>query len=84
MPRTSHSSCPSIIIGDLRSFFCPGRGFISAFLRRSACSISWILTCGRSSSRYECPICSKILNGPAACRLSLGLSRFICQPLRNT
>ena len=84
MPRTSHSSCPFIVIGGLGSFSYPGRGFIGVFLRRSACNTLWILMCGGSSSWYEYLIYSKILNGPAACRLSLGLGWLVCQPLRDT
>ena len=84
MPRTSYSSCPFIITGGLGSFFCFGKGFISAFLRRSACSTLWILMCGGSFSRYECLTCFKILKGPAAYRLSLELGWLVCQPLRDT
>ena len=84
MPRTSHSSCPFIIIGGLGSFSYPGKGFIGAFLKRLMCSTSWILMCGGNSSRYEYPICSKILNGPAVCRLNLGFGWSVCQPLRDT
>ena len=83
MPRTSYSSCPSIVTGGLGSFSWPGKGFIEAFLRRLACSTLWILTCGGNSSRYEYPTCSKILKGPAACRSSLRLGRSVCQPLRD-
>ena len=81
MPRTSHSSYPFIVISGLRSFSYPGKGFIGVFLRRLACSTLWILMCGGSSSRYEYPTCFKILKRPAACRLSLGLGRSVCQPL---
>ena len=84
MPRTSHFSCPFTVIGGLRSFFYPGKGFIGAFLRRSACSTSWILICGGSFNRYEYPTCSKILNRPVIYRLSLRLGRLVYQPLRNT
>ena len=84
MPRTSYFSCPSIVIGGLRSFSCPGKGFIGVFLRRSACSISWILICGGNSSRYECPTYSKILKRPATYRLNLGLGWLVYQPLHNT
>ena len=84
MPRTSHFSCHSIVIGGLGSSSYPGKGFIGAFLRRLACSTLWILMCGGSSSRYEYPICSKILKRPAVCKLSLGLGRLVYQPLRDT
>ena len=84
MPRTSYFSCSFIITGGLRASFWPGKGFIGAFLRRSACSTSWILMCGGSSSRYKCLTYSKILERPAACKLNLGLGRLICQPLRDT
>ena len=84
MPRTSHFSYPFIIIGGLRSFSYPGKGFIGAFLKRLVCSTLWILTCGGNSSRYEYPTCFKILNRPAACRLSLRFGRSVYQPLRNT
>ena len=73
MPRTSHSSYPFIVIGGLRSFSYPGKGFIGAFLRRLTCSTLWILTCGGSFNRYKYPIYSKILNRPAAYKLNLRL-----------
>ena len=84
MPRTSHFSCPFIVISDLRSSFCPGKGFIGTFLRRLVCNTLWILMCGGSSNRYKYFIYFKILKGPAACRLSLRLGWSVCQPLRDT
>ena len=84
MPRTSYSSCPSIVISGLRSFSYSNKGFIGAFLRRLACSMLWILMYGGNSSRYQYPTYFKILKGPAAYRLSFRLNRLIYQPLRNT
>ena len=84
MPRTFYFSYPFIIIGDLGSFFYPGKGFINVFFRRLVYSTLWILICGGNSSQYKCPTYFKILKRPAAYKLSLRLSRLVYQPLRNT
>ena len=73
MPHTSHFSCLFNIIGGLGFFSYPNKGFIGVFFKRLACSTLWILMCGGNSSRYKYPTYSKILNGPAICRLNLRL-----------